>query len=112
MSTVYDLIVKADADRQQADLRLRDFAGEHIQRQELRLAELPAAKLDAVFNLREHVQRSLRLGEAASADEMVVDTGVFLADKILGEKIFDRLAGVEPRTLRVQVDWGSDEENR
>jgi tetratricopeptide (TPR) repeat protein len=100
----FDLVVTADGDALTADLRLLDSAGSQIAYNEVDIRNIAAATRQGLFDLREFVQTyAARPGESGrTAEEMVADLGVSLAEDVLGAEIFGALSkSTSPRTLRV-----------
>lgn len=104
----FHLVVTADSDRGTAELRLLDEAGVQLGFREVDFHSLTVSERRALFDLRTY----LHIYKPGREAESVAETGVLLAEKVLGEEIFLKLwQSKSQRTLCIQLPGAAEEEN-
>lgn len=104
----FRLVVSADSDRGIAELRLLDGAGVQLGFKEVDFHSLTVSERRALFDLRTY----LYLYKPGREAESVAETGVLLAEKVLGEDLFLKLwESRAQRTLCIQLPGAAEEEN-
>ena len=110
MAERFDLIIDADHPSRTAVLRLRDgngqpLAGEH----RVDFSAIPAGQAQGLFDLRNYLRLYVADDAAPAA---VARLGVLIAERILGQDIFEPLWRPESRrTLRIQLPGAAQEDN-
>ncbi|MDM8567773.1 CHAT domain-containing protein [Candidatus Halobeggiatoa sp. HSG11] len=102
------LDIETKPDEHKAVLRLRNKHGEHLAARDVTVSGEHGFEWTGLFNTRQHVElytgRLLDNNEIKSAEELLAELGVFLAEEVLGKDIFQHLYKVgERRTLLVQI---------
>jgi hypothetical protein len=109
METNLDLIITANHANLTADFRLLDSAGSQVAYRQTDFKLVPVSRRQALFDLRDYLDL---YAEPGRETESVAETGVLIAEQILGEEIFLRLWEPEhQRTLRIQLPGAADEDN-
>ncbi len=104
----FRLVVTADSERGIAELSLLDGTGVQIAFREVDFNSLTVSEQRALFDLRTY----LRLYKPGREEESVAETGVLIAENVLGEEIFMKLwASESQRTLCIQLPRAGEEEN-
>ena len=108
METNLDLIITANHANLTADFRLLDSAGSQVAYRQTDFKPVPVSR-QALFDLRDYLELYV---EPGGEEEAIGQTGVLIAEQILGEEIFLRLWEPEhQRTLRIQLPGAADEDN-
>ncbi len=104
----FRLVVSADSDRGIAELTLLDGAGVQLGYREVDFHSLTVSERRALFDLRTY----LHLYKPGREAESVAETGVLIAEKILGADLFLKLwESRSQRTLCIQLPGAGEEEN-
>lgn len=105
-----DLIIEADSATRVAQFYLRDEHGIQIGYHQLDFNTIPPGEQHALFDLRSYLDTLAKPGEEAHE---VAKLGVCIAEKVLGQEIWQRLAGAAAnQTLRIQLPGAAQEDNR
>lgn len=95
------LTIKTDEEKRRAELQLLDAAGVQLGYHAVDFGAMEVSTRDALFDLRSYLLRYVEPENRAAA---VRQTGVALAEKVLGKEIFARLwAGRNARTLQIRL---------
>ncbi len=104
----FKLVVSADSDRGLAELSLLDEAGVQLGYREVNFHSLTGSEQRALFDLRTY----LHLYKPGREAESVAETGVLIAEKVLGGDLFLKLwQSKSQRTLCIQLPGAGEEEN-
>jgi tetratricopeptide (TPR) repeat protein len=109
MEANLDLIITANQADLTADFRLLDSAGSQVAYRQTDFKLVPVSRRQALFDLRDYLDL---YAEPGGETESVAETGVLIAEHVLGEEIFLRLWEPEnQRTLRIQLPGAADDDN-
>jgi tetratricopeptide (TPR) repeat protein len=109
MTTHFDLIITADYPKRSAEFHLLDGHGTQIGYRRTDFKTVSTSHLQGLFDLRNYLRLYVEAGKEAAA---VAEIGVCIAEKVLGQEIFEKLWPSESqRTLRIQLPGASEEEN-
>lgn len=105
----FDLTISTGSHNLTADLRLCDEHGRQITYRRTDFTAIPVGKRQALFDLRDHLRYYVDPQDHAAA---VAETGVCIAEDVLGEEIFKLLwTPVNQRTLCLRLPGATQEEN-
>ena len=109
MAVRFDLIIDADSPSRTARLRLLDTDGRPLAEHQADLKTIPAGLAQGLFDLRDYLKHYVEAGKEPAA---VARLGVLIAERILGQDIFESLWRPEhQRTLRIQLPGAAEEDN-
>jgi hypothetical protein len=105
----FELQIETDAQQKVARLKLHRADGAHVGSNEIHLPEHSSALWEGLFDTRRYVERYEGAmifddqTEPATAEVLLERLGLFLGEKVLGEKIMRALAGPQRRVLVVRL---------
>lgn len=109
MPAHFILIITADSPQHTAELRLLDAHGVQLAFRQTDFSTLTRSQHKGLLDLMNFVQHYV---EAGQDDASVAEIGVCIAEDVLGEEIFRRLAASSTqRTLRIQLPGASATDN-
>lgn len=105
----FDLVITADYPARTAEFTLNDASGVQLAWRRTDFKEITASRQRGLFDLRNYLRHYVEEGREAAA---VAETGVCIAEEVLGQEIFERLwASKSHRTLRIRLPGLEDQEN-